>query len=329
MGFYVHVFSSPEPELTGTVTVYNSSGQLVTANATALVGPNEWNSTHFVALQLSGNISGQSTVSGTGIYYGATGNITLIGSSNSMILSAPGGTATQFNYMEVPYDGAHQYNIGAGGGWAIWRPNTEVYVVPFILSQNASMSRLDIPCWMTVTTTSATASMGLTMAAGLYSLSGGNTYSLINSSTIVIRGTFGSASAKTYTVSNAGSSSSISGTGAHLNFLANKWMGIPYAKEITTGLNYAFMYSISTAGNASVLAFSNIGAIYGGGGGADIWGGFGPLVNSSQMVSRTNYDRQYGGTWSRSSAALPTSIATNAVSNYSNGVAPICVMLAV
>ena len=68
---------------TGTVTVGNSTGGTQTANATDLVRPGDWNSAHLQQLTLTGNTSGQSTVSGTNILFAGGPNIFLSASQGT------------------------------------------------------------------------------------------------------------------------------------------------------------------------------------------------------------------------------------------------------
>jgi len=88
-----HVFSSPLNDITGTVTVFNSAGQTTTGIATQIVRPSDWNSVHKHYVTLSGNVVGDSTLSGTNIVYQGGDNITLSGTGQTIIFSgASGGT---------------------------------------------------------------------------------------------------------------------------------------------------------------------------------------------------------------------------------------------
>jgi hypothetical protein len=51
-----HVLSSPIANMTGTVTVFNSQGSTVTANATEIVRPQDWNSAHNQYMTIAGVI---------------------------------------------------------------------------------------------------------------------------------------------------------------------------------------------------------------------------------------------------------------------------------
>jgi len=68
---------------------------------TALVRPSDWNSSHIQAWTLSGNTSGNSTVSGTEIVLQGGSNITLSGSSNSIIFLGSGANSDVFGISNV------------------------------------------------------------------------------------------------------------------------------------------------------------------------------------------------------------------------------------
>ena len=82
-----HVKSNAIGDFTGTVTVLNSLGLPTTAAATDLVRPSDWNSVHNQFYTLSGNTSNASTASGTNVVLQAAGNITLVGSTDTIVIS--------------------------------------------------------------------------------------------------------------------------------------------------------------------------------------------------------------------------------------------------
>ena len=73
----VHAKSNTVGDFTGTVTVYNSAGSTVTANATDLVRPSDWNSAHSLVYALGGNTAGSSQLSGTDIRFDGGANLTI------------------------------------------------------------------------------------------------------------------------------------------------------------------------------------------------------------------------------------------------------------
>jgi filamentous hemagglutinin len=94
-----HIKNVTIGDFTGTVTVLNSQAITVTANATDIVRPSDWNSQHNQFLTLSGNTAGSSTVSGTNIVFQGGNNLTLSAATAA-------GAATIV------------FSAGAGGGGA-------------------------------------------------------------------------------------------------------------------------------------------------------------------------------------------------------------------
>lgn len=86
-----HFKSNIVPDFTGTVTVYDNSGSTQTVAATDLVRPSDWNSAHAMAITLTGNTAGVSTVSGSNIIWSGGPNVTLSGTAGSVVFSAGAG----------------------------------------------------------------------------------------------------------------------------------------------------------------------------------------------------------------------------------------------
>jgi hypothetical protein len=85
-----HAFTNNIPNATGTLTVWNGA-TTATVAATDIVRPTDWNSQHIQQVTLSGHVAGNSTLSGTNIIYEGGHNITLSGTSNTIIFSVHGG----------------------------------------------------------------------------------------------------------------------------------------------------------------------------------------------------------------------------------------------
>ena len=105
-----HVFTSPIADFTGTVTVFNSAGATVTANATEIVRPSNWNSVHNEFITISGNTVGASTMSGTNIVLQGGNNVTLSANGASLIFSGP-NTVAQSNQPVAFSAGAASSNF--------------------------------------------------------------------------------------------------------------------------------------------------------------------------------------------------------------------------
>lgn len=86
-----HFKSNIVPDFTGTVTVYDNSGSTQTVAATDLVRPSDWNSAHAMAITLTGNTAGVSTVSGSNIIWSGGPNVTLSGTDGTVVFSAGAG----------------------------------------------------------------------------------------------------------------------------------------------------------------------------------------------------------------------------------------------
>jgi hypothetical protein len=86
-----HFKSNIVPDFTGTVTVYDNSGSTQTVAATNLVRPSDWNSAHAMAITLTGNTAGVSTVSGSNIIWSGGPNVTLSGTDGTVVFSAGAG----------------------------------------------------------------------------------------------------------------------------------------------------------------------------------------------------------------------------------------------
>lgn len=106
-----HIKSDTIADFTGTFTGFNSQGSTTTIAATDIVRPSDWNSAHNQFYTLTGNTTGNSTVSGTNVIWGATDGVQLSGSSNSVwVRQAP-----QF-YWEMPALGSTDQNLTVGAG---------------------------------------------------------------------------------------------------------------------------------------------------------------------------------------------------------------------
>src|SRR5215475_14248811 len=84
-----HVKSNTVADWTGTVTVFNSQGSTTSVAATNIVRPSDWDSAHNQFYTLTGNTTLSSTASGTNVVYSGAGNVTLGGSSDTVIISGP------------------------------------------------------------------------------------------------------------------------------------------------------------------------------------------------------------------------------------------------
>lgn len=94
-----HVKSVTVADFTGTVTAFNSQGSTTTIAASDLARPSDWNSVHNQLYTLTGNTTLGSTASGTNVIYAGSGNVSVGGSSGSVIIS--GGPNKVSSYANI------------------------------------------------------------------------------------------------------------------------------------------------------------------------------------------------------------------------------------
>jgi fibronectin-binding autotransporter adhesin len=90
-----HIKSNLAPNVTGTVTVFNSLGVTETKAATDLLRPIDWNSVHNQFITIGGNTLNASTASGSNIIFQGGGNISLFATSDTLIFSGSQSVQTQ------------------------------------------------------------------------------------------------------------------------------------------------------------------------------------------------------------------------------------------
>lgn len=170
-----HVKSVTVVDFTGTVTVYNSAGATTTAAATDLVRPADWNSVHNQFYTLSGNTSNGSTASGTNVVFGASGALTLVGSTGSLIFSAPLASTLDM----VPYFGAATNSVALGNA-----TSAPISIWPVTLPQAMSAGVIDLmfsASFSTLGNSSGQQTMGL--RAGLFTRGAGANSTLLSALT--------------------------------------------------------------------------------------------------------------------------------------------------
>lgn len=97
-----HVKSVTIADFTGTVTVYDSRGSTVTAAATDIVRPSDYNSVHNQFVTLRGNTLGASTLSGTNIELEGGPNVTLsVNGGTRVVFSGGAGAAGNTGYISA------------------------------------------------------------------------------------------------------------------------------------------------------------------------------------------------------------------------------------
>jgi hypothetical protein len=128
-----HIKNETRADKTGTVTFWDGAST-TTAVATDLVRPSDWNSVHNEYYTLSGNTSLSSTASGSNVVLSATGTgVTLIGSSNTVLLSAPAASLISFFMYPI------ELTTTAGQQTDSF-DTTNFFVFPFLLPNDGSFS---------------------------------------------------------------------------------------------------------------------------------------------------------------------------------------------
>jgi hypothetical protein len=280
-----HLFTSPNADWTGTVTLFNSQGCTTSAIASQLIKPSDWNSAHAQFYTLTGNTTNQSTASGTNVVFGATGpSISIAGSTGSIIISSP----PHISSMEFPPEGpnqsfAHSTNSGSVS-----------LAVAFNVKQPVSASFLRLGQLMTTGSTtlattaasmSAIAEVQSTWNAVVYSLgTGASSKSLIfvasgsagftfrNSISVAANGTQYSVTqgmtmpveggttthSTQYSISNT--NYSIVSTGIPIsNYSGTRFIDIPFANSLPAGA-YWLVIGQSTSLSSNSTGFSNASA---------------------------------------------------------------------
>jgi hypothetical protein len=138
------------------VTIANSTD-------TNIVRPSDWNSAHVQYFTLAGNTNNASTVSGTNVVISGGNNITLVGSSNSIGISAAGaggGTATLWQ----PFN--EGVNVAGQVG------NAVLHIVPLPTPTPAALGELHIDrlCLPLILSnaTNSTGTVSYSFSMGLY-----------------------------------------------------------------------------------------------------------------------------------------------------------------
>ena len=219
-----HVKSDTIADFTGTITGFNSQGSTTTIAATDLVRPSDWNSVHNQFYTLSGNTSNASTASGTNVVLAASGGVTLIGSTNTIVVSAvPPGTATFW----WPYN--EGVNVAGQQGNATW------HIAPTPTPPTAALGQVHIDrvCLPVIFSNSSnsTGTATVSMSMGLYTRTA-SSISLAHSITGTLAVTF-------------------SGTVNNSTYAGIRLLTIPWTTTIDDGRYYVAVASRTTTGGAN------------------------------------------------------------------------------
>jgi hypothetical protein len=251
-----HIKTQVSADWTGTVTVFDSVGAQVTANASNLVLPSDWNSVHSEIWTLAGNTNGQSTAGGSNIVFGASGNVYVSGTSNSIIFSTPQVPAAVFDTGDL----CGGFPLVPSANFT--RPNSVMTIIPFCAVNPASFANvrfannLNGAAFNNSQATSANTSFtgGGTMfyIAGLYSqLTGANS----NSVTLLSSGT-GNQVARATITADPSNGSNYSWTWNYSYFIGTNYTNISTTSALSTS-NFSIASSV-IAGSMTGIRFVDI-----------------------------------------------------------------------
>lgn len=254
-----HIKSNPVADFTGTVTVFNSAGSTVTANATDLVRPGDWNSVHNFYNSISGNTSGTSTASGTNLVFGATGGLTASHSTaagaatlwfsapgtSSLVGVAPISISTAGSTISilaapalmnfVPYWPASTSSQTIG---AVGVSTASAWIFPFIVDEPIKFNELRILQNHSYVTTNTSGGQTITSGYGIFSLNGA---------------TLSSISSSSYSIAMTGS-----GVSATFSFMTSTGTaGYTYSTTAITGTNHGNSLFGSLGARVAGLQFGN------------------------------------------------------------------------
>lgn len=244
-----HIFTSPAGDFTGTITGFNSNGSTLTIAATDLIRPSNWNSVHNQYYTLSGNTTNASTASGTNVVLQAAGGITLAGSTDTIVISAPS-----------VYTALTTQNRQLGASSNIVPGQNTAWVAPFriVMPVHASTGLHMVSITGSVTS-NQTNTVGITWRGGLYQVTGTNNSRFDSIFTTSMGFTFWNSGTASVSYSYNVTSSSSAGS----NLMTASVYGL---RQLTFNIGstllpgaYAWMFvqSTSSAGNSSVLRSFN------------------------------------------------------------------------
>ena len=336
-----HIFSSPASNFTGTITGFDSRGSTATIAATDLIRPQDWNSVHNQYYTLSGNTTGNSTASGTNVVFQASNNLTIAGSTGTIVFVGQPHISSYENFAPLA-----SHVMRALGGASVSD------AVGFQLPQPLSASFLRLAVQMTtnsttLATTAATMNASVefrsTWNAVVYSLgTGASSASLIsvasgqalftqqNSISVAANGTQYSVTQAYSGNANGGGTTlttqySISNTNYSFTtnkiatlFSGNRYIDIPFTNSLSAGAYWLiFGYSSSTTANSTgVSAASNCNVRYSAHFNASQPNSVIGVMGSTDLTSGGNYNAgSFSTAGGGTTSALPYSAISSQASN--------------
>lgn len=278
-----HVKSDTIADFTGTFTGFNSQGSTTTIAATDVVRPSDWNSAHNQFYTLSGNTTNASTASGTNVVFSAAGNLTIGGSTGSLVFSAGYSIYSLENFPRI--------NTANVSNMTLTLLTQRPIFIPF---QNPGFLTHNI---LEIEVSRATSGSNLfTMQAAIYSF--------VNSTQISRLASLQNVFSNTATASISGIRvirlTGFEAAGSTLS--PGQYVMMLYASAAATAsMNYSYRGGVTVGPNVGVI-----------GGGTD------QVTTATSQLSSMGFIH-WGGLWSTTTASPPASVALSNVSQHTRG----------
>lgn len=238
MPFY-HAKSITIADATGTVTFWNG-GTTGSAAATDLQRPSDWNSAHNLVYNFAGNTTNQSTVSGTDVPFYGSGGVSIWGSNGSAVFFCGIPTLTEWR-NQPPGNNTSYSSLG----------QNSIYLQQFTPEHRLEMSNLKLFGRGSFVSSTNSQAYSETVRYGIYQQGAGTAstqWTLLGSSSVIIRASFNSNTAVGFTVSqDAGSFTTSSGaTGIITNISGPFEQYMPFTTTLNANGDYALALHISS-----------------------------------------------------------------------------------
>lgn len=300
-----HAFSNTIADATGTLIIWSGSST-VTAPATAMVRPSNWNDEHALAFVVNGNTLGASSGSGTNLSLAASGPLS-VGLSGSDILFSAAPLETITYYEPMP--------IGNNTSYSSHGQNT-LYAQPVLPVDYVSFDSIQFTVSMSSASSSVSHSVGETIRYGLYSKltdPSSNSYTLVASNSMVIKASYSSNLSGGLTVSDSSAGYTVSSAGTVFGSVLSgpKRMNLALRGTMEPGGEYLLAFAVSTesVGNTGALRLSVLQAT------GMTNGSFGVIARNTVGITSNNMtDKSALWRFSATTGALPNSIPATQLS---------------
>jgi hypothetical protein len=300
-----HLKSNTVADFIGTVTVLNSTGGQVSAAATNLVRPSDWNSAHQLVYNLAGNTAGTSQASGTDVVWAGGTGITLSVAGSTISINGPTG------YTALTYMNRQPALTQTTSGQNV------VWLVPMRLAAPVSAVTVVNPMSLAGASSSNTGSVGITHQFGFYSVSQTTNLSRFDSfftTAISMTGYISSSNSAAFTINGGVSGQNLTTASANSNLLSQisglRLLTFSLSSVLQPGL-YAYGFVISTSSVGNSAAFRSYLPIVDAQPLSAFGLGFGGATNASIGIVDA-------GSYSATSGAMPANFAFSDIIQVNN-----------